>query len=63
MPFSTTALDICSSRTFCVEEKKQFLGISRRFCGGFSDETNQGDGEMASIDGGLIRDLRFDSFQ
>ena len=29
----------------------------------FSDETNQGDGEMASIDGGLIRDLRFDSFQ
>ena len=37
--------------------------VIRRIFRDFSDETNQGDGEMASIDGGLIRDLRFDSFQ
>ena len=43
--------------------EKQFLRISQRFCGGFSDETNQGDGEMASIGGLMLRDLRFDSFQ
>ena len=48
---------------FALGEKKQFLRISRRFCGGFSDETNQGDGEMASISGLMLRDLRFDSFQ
>ena len=48
---------------FALGEKKQFLRISRRFCGGFSDETNQGDGEMASIGRLMLRDLRFDSFQ
>ena len=47
---------------FALREK-QFLRISQRFCGGFSDETNQGDGEMASISGLMLRDLRFDSFQ
>ena len=52
-------------RTF-VEEKTVSQNFWKVFVARFSeisDETNQGDGEMASIDGGLIRDLRFDSFQ
>ena len=63
MPVSTAEVSALVGR-FALEKKKSVSqNFSKVFVAGFSDETNQGDGEMTSIGGLMLQDLRFDSFQ
>ena len=62
MPVSSAEVSALVGR-FALEKKSVSQNFSKVFVAGFSAETNQGDGEMTSIGGLMLQDLRFDSFQ